>query len=129
VGGESTGAAALALPGLLTAAQIPEAVRGNRHRAARCGRTRGCFRAQIKRRSYIHEEVLTPTAVANELGGGVLTPRAFANELGRGDFTHSVFANKLGVAKKCLQTAPPPLEKRAAAQGYRGKGRGGRSGG
>jgi hypothetical protein len=82
-----------------------------------------CERA-TKRRSYIHEIVLTPSAVANELGGGVLTPRAFTNELGgggltpsafanepgRGDFTPSAFANELGVAKNMSPNAPPPSD-------------------
>jgi hypothetical protein len=39
---------------------------------------------------HIHEGVLAPSAVANELRGGRgLTPSAFANEPGRGDFTPS----------------------------------------
>jgi hypothetical protein len=96
-----------------------------------------CVRA-TKRRSYIHERVLTPSAVSNELGGGgVVAPRAFiertgaggggdlggglapsafaTNRPGRGDFTPSAFANELGVAKNMSPNGAPPSEKRAAA--------------
>jgi hypothetical protein len=60
--------------------------------------------------------VLTPSAVANELGEGVLTPRAFANELGGGGGggARTPVANPPagGGPKKWAPPPPPPPGKK-----------------